>query len=72
MYELVQIQFWHSYVSPQLINDADNKLSGAFGYGNANVKREYSLDHSICNNNEGSPAVYLSLVLCCVIIGYLP
>ena len=47
------------YVFPQLINDAGTQLSGVFGFGNANVKKEYSLSHSICTNNEGRAAVHL-------------
>ena len=42
---------------------ADYKLSGVLGFGNADVKKECSLDHSGYTDNEGKSSLHLSLVL---------
>ena len=59
------------YACPQLRNDAKYDLSGVFGFGNADVNKEDSSDHSSYNNNGGKSVAHLP-VLCCVDIGSFP
>ena len=45
------------------MNDTDYESSGVFGIGDADVKKECSLDHSRYISNEGNSALHLSFVL---------